>query len=380
MLELLFLLLPFAAGYGFVMGKQSANQKERDSSKKAFEKYSAGLNFLLEDNEQQAVEAFISALEVNSNNLETHLTLARLFRKQGKVENAIKIHEHLAKQALDDEAHRKVCIELSENYMACGRLKRAEDVLAEVDDINNADIIYQRLLVFQQTRDWQSSLNAYQKRTGHEKCDKLLAAHCCQAARTQDDDSEKKKLLKKALEYHKDFISALVMLADYHIAHRNYGTAIELLKKAIAKQPKLAPMLINKLAVCYQDTNDIRAFAEYIHPHLESSDNLTFVLKYCELLELAENHEDALTLIMNVLHKRVSISAFVHLLRLHRANIKDVDAQQRFAQVETLVEQYLNSQPAFECSSCGYHPTQHSWQCPSCGSWETIFPNRMLST
>lgn len=380
MLELLFLLLPFAAGYGFVMGKQSANQQERDSSKKAFEKYSVGLNFLLEDKEQQAVEAFISALEVNSNNLETHLTLARLFRKQGKIENAIKIHEHLAKLALDEQSHRKVCIELSENYIACGLLKRAEAVLAEVDDTSNPDIIYHRLLVFQQSRDWQSSIAEYPKATGNIKCDKLLAAHCCQAAKASGDDASKKKLLKKALGYQKDFTTALIMLSDYHIQQNNYGTAIELLRKAITNQPKLAPMLLNKLAVCYQDTNNIREFAEYLQPHLDSIDNLTFVLKYCELLELADNHGDALELIVTVLHKRVSISAFVHLLRLHRANITDTQAQQRFVQIESLVEQYLNSQPAFECSSCGYHTNLHSWQCPSCGQWETVFPNRMLST
>lgn len=380
MLELLFLLLPFAAGYGFVMGKQSANQKERDSSKKAFEKYSAGLNFLLEDKEQQAVEAFISALEVNSNNLETHLTLARLFRKQGKIENAIKIHEHLAMQALDEESHRKVCIELSENYIACGRLKRAEDVLGEVDDIHNPDIIFHRLLVFQQTKDWNSSITEYPKATGHEKCDHLLAAHCCQAAMVQQDESIKKKLLKQSFNYQKDFITALVMLAEYHMQRSNYGTAINLLTKALDKQPRLAPMLLNQLASCYQDTNRVTELANYIQPHLKSPENLAFALKYCELLEQTDNHEDALELIVTVLKNRVSISAFVHLLRLHRANIRDVDAKKRFEQVESLVEQYLNTQPAFECSSCGYHPSFHSWQCPSCGQWETVFPNRMLSS
>jgi lipopolysaccharide biosynthesis regulator YciM len=95
MLELLFLLLPIAAAYGWFMGRNSVRTEERKEQKRFSKQYATGINLLLSDQPDKAVDLFVELLDVDSETIETHWTLGKLFRRRGEVDRAIKIHKNL---------------------------------------------------------------------------------------------------------------------------------------------------------------------------------------------------------------------------------------------------------------------------------------------
>ncbi|MGL5589953.1 MAG: lipopolysaccharide assembly protein LapB, partial [Aeromonas veronii] len=126
MLELLFLLLPIAAGYGWYMGRRSVRQDTQKQSNQFSRQYVAGLNYLLSDESDKAVDLFIQLLEVDSETIETHLSLGNLFRQRGEVDRAIKIHQNLVTRQLTREQRQLALQELARDFLAAGLLDRAE--------------------------------------------------------------------------------------------------------------------------------------------------------------------------------------------------------------------------------------------------------------
>lgn len=131
MLELLFLLLPIAAGYGWYMGNRSARQQRQKETNHLSRQYVAGLNLLLSDQSDKAVDHFIELLQVDSDTIDTHLALGNLFRRRGEVDRAIKIHQNLiARPNLTIDQRNIALQQLAKDYMVSGILDRAEKYLS----------------------------------------------------------------------------------------------------------------------------------------------------------------------------------------------------------------------------------------------------------
>lgn len=131
MLELLFLLLPIAAAYGWFMGRNSVRTEERKEQKRFSKKYATGINLLLSDQPDKAVDLFVELLDVDSETIETHWTLGKLFRRRGEVDRAIKIHKNLTSLPNLSEHDRLTAMyELGKDYLSAGIYDRAEQMFA----------------------------------------------------------------------------------------------------------------------------------------------------------------------------------------------------------------------------------------------------------
>src|SRR5690606_30244142 len=129
MLELLFLLLPVAAAYGWFMGRNSVRAEERREQNQFSKKYVTGLNLLLSDQSDKAVDLFVELLDVDADTIETHWALGKLFRRRGEVDRAIKIHQHLTSRPnISEQDRRQAMFELGRDYLAAGIYDRAEDM------------------------------------------------------------------------------------------------------------------------------------------------------------------------------------------------------------------------------------------------------------
>ena len=127
MLELLFLLLPIAAAYGWYMGNRSAQQDKQTQSHQISRQYVTGLNLLLSDQSDKAVDHFIELLQVDDDTIDTHLALGNLFRSRGEVDRAIRIHQNLiSRTGLTLEQKNLALQQLAKDYMVSGFLDRAE--------------------------------------------------------------------------------------------------------------------------------------------------------------------------------------------------------------------------------------------------------------
>ncbi|MCL4125473.1 UNVERIFIED_CONTAM: hypothetical protein GTU68_006449 [Idotea baltica] len=207
MLELLFLLLPIAAGYGWYMGNRSARQQRQRDTNHLSRQYVAGLNLLLSDQSDKAVDHFIELLQVDSDTIDTHLALGNLFRSRGEVDRAIKIHQNLiARPNLTLDQRNIALQQLAKDYMVAGILDRAEKIFEQlVDEPDHREAaLLQLVAIHQQTREWEQAINFANSlvKMGKKKLKPDIAHYYCELAMQELADShinKAKQNLKKAL-------------------------------------------------------------------------------------------------------------------------------------------------------------------------------------
>ena len=158
LLLIIALLLPVAWYFGYRNGRSIAESESDGLHTGLSRKYFTGLNYLLNEESDKAIDTFVSMLEVDSETVETHLALGNLFRRRGEVDRAIRIHQNLIARPSLSAAHRKMSLmELGYDYMGAGLLDRAENIFKELmhDLVHKQASLKQLLTIYQQTKDWQ---------------------------------------------------------------------------------------------------------------------------------------------------------------------------------------------------------------------------------
>lgn len=206
MLELLFLLLPVAAAYGWYMGRRSAQQDKQQEASRLSREYVAGVNFLLSNQQDKAVDLFLDMLKEDSNTVEAHLTLGNLFRSRGEVDRAIRIHQSLMESASLTFDQRLLAVQqLGRDYMAAGLYDRAEEMFNQLIDEQDFKVsaLQQLLIIHQATSDWQKAIDVAEKlvKLGKDQQRTEIAHFYCELslqAMGSDDLDRAMALLKKA--------------------------------------------------------------------------------------------------------------------------------------------------------------------------------------
>jgi lipopolysaccharide biosynthesis regulator YciM len=159
MIELLWLLLPVAAASGWY----AASRNRGEAARSLNADYFRGINYLLNEQPDKAIEAFIRILEIDSETVETHLALGNLYRRRGEVDRAIRIHQNLiARTNLDEEQRVEALFELGQDYFSAGLLDRAEDIFRELVQHEGfrERSLRQIILVYEQEGDWKRAEEA----------------------------------------------------------------------------------------------------------------------------------------------------------------------------------------------------------------------------
>src|SRR5713101_7419737 len=183
--DLLWLLLPLAAGSGWLVAR--FDQKRHAAARDLPSAYFKGLNFLLNEQPDKAIEIFIQVLEVNSETVETHLALGNLFRRRGEVERAIRIHQNLiARPTLDREQRTYALLELAQDYFKAGLFDRAENLFLELAEIRAHSEQALRLLlsIYQQEKEWDKAIQTGRRlaRVAGKSMDGVIAQYYCEQA------------------------------------------------------------------------------------------------------------------------------------------------------------------------------------------------------
>lgn len=378
MTELLFLLLPVAAGYGWIMGKNSKKHSELVQKQALSEQYSRGLKFLLDREEDKALEHLIKVLEVTANSVEHYLALASLFRKRGEIDKAIHIHELLLEQpTLADADKDHIMFELATDYSKAGLFSQAEQQLLPLlkSESWHSEALQLLLQLYQQTKEWPKALaliSKLDKLPSERKLAVTVANFYCQAILATSDGKEHQQALYDALQISGDTIRPLFILAERAEAHQQWADVIDLLQKAIERQPLVVSMLLNRLEHAYQQLDDVTSFWSYIEQLQYQHANVALVLRWVNCVA-SRDRDQAEQYLTNQLTKRPNIRGFQRLLQLYAETAEGVNAQ-HFQDIIALVSQYSASKPEYQCRSCGFAARKHYWQCPSCKQWESVLP------
>lgn len=386
MLELLFLLLPVAAAYGWYMGRRSAQQSKQDDASRLSRDYVAGVNFLLSNQQDKAVDLFLDMLKEDTGTVEAHLTLGNLFRSRGEVDRAIRIHQSLMESASLTYDQRLLAVQqLGRDYMAAGLYDRAEDMFKQLVDETDFRLgaLQQLLQIYQATSDWQSAIEVAERlvKLGKEKHRGEIANFWCELALQQmaaNDLDKAMALLRKGAAADCTSARVSIMMGRVWMEKGDYAKAVESLERVIDQDKELVGETLEMLQTCYQQLGKTDEWEVFLRRCVEENAGATAELMLAQILEQREGVEAAQNYVTRQLERHPTMRVFHKLMDYHLNEAEEGRAKESLGVLRNMVGEQVRSKPRYRCQKCGFTAHTLYWHCPSCRSWATIKPIRGL--
>ncbi|MCG8155739.1 lipopolysaccharide assembly protein LapB [Brenneria goodwinii] len=386
MLELLFLLLPVAAAYGWYMGRRSAQQDKEQESNRLSREYVTGVNFLLSNQQDKAVELFLDMLKDDSNTFEAHLTLGNLFRSRGEVDRAIRIHQALTEStSLTFEQRLLAVQQLGRDYLAAGLYDRAEDVLKQLVDEEDfrRGALQQLLQIHQATSDWLNAIDVAETlvKMGEDQLRADIAHFYCEQAllaMSSDDMDKALTLLKKGAAADKQCARVSIMMGRIYMAQQQYARAVDSLQQVLDQDKELVSETLSMLHECYQHLQQPQAWAEFLTRCVEENSGSTAELMLADIIEQEHGTEATEAYLNRQLQRHPTMRLFHRLIDYHLNEAEDGRAKESLQVLRDMVGEQIRTKPRYSCRKCGFTSQSLYWHCPSCRSWASIKPIRGL--
>ena len=383
---LFYLLLIIAIIAGWLLAKlgSSTASQVKTSNPNLFQDYFVGLNYLLNDEPDEAIDTFIKALEINSETIETHLALGTLLRRRGKVDKAIRVHQALlARPNLESDFCNSVRLQLALNYIAAGLLDRAERLLKEVlDDGTEAkwDALRQLITIYQTEKEWEKAIacaSQLLKSAKFKKDQTLLAeaAHyCCEIAEQcleKNQYTQARAEIKRAFSFERNSVRAMLLLADIEQHEGNHKGAIKELLRVRAVKPEFISQLLESLALCHESLGLEADFEKLLRAIALEDSNSEAVLMLAKMIEVRHGNAEAINLLREHFERSPSQKPLIELLSLQLDEV-DESVASSLESLLNLVRLQAESASGYRCHHCGFETKSFFWMCVSCKQWDKI--------
>jgi lipopolysaccharide biosynthesis regulator YciM len=381
MFEFLWLLLPVAAASGWFAAKRSSSRSQEQKCSDLSSEYFEGLNYLLNEQPDKAIEVFIRMVEVDKDTVETHLALGSLFRRRGEVDRAIRIHQNLiARPTLTRDQKSQALLELGEDYMKAGLFDRAENLLLELIELkSHTPTALQHLIdIYQQEKDWDKAIRMsrmYESSTG-QSMHRVIAQYYCEMAQTaieEQNESQAESLIKQAFSQDGDCVRASILLGQLEQRNGNYKDAVKAYQRILDQDVEYLPEVIDEIQECYRKLDDEPRMQKFLDDILARYNGITPMLVKAEYLLEQQGEKEALAFMANQLQKRPSVRGLQWLVE---QNLERTEgrARENLTILRDLIHLLLKDKPIYECNLCGFTGKTLHWQCPSCKQWNTVKP------
>ncbi len=379
-LNLLWLLLPVAALSGWWLGRRGDNSTN-NSLRAIHPEYFKGLNFVLNEQPDKAIEVFIRMLEVDSETVETHLALGNLFRRRGEVDRAIRIHQNLiARPTLNKEQRTNALLELGMDYMRSGLLDRAEGLFLElIDSGSHLYQAYTQLLeVYQQEKDWDNAI-AIARKLGAVSGDSyspVIAQFYCEHADTALNEGNMrivKEQIRRAMSFDPSCVRASLIEAQMFQKQGKIKQAIKSYKRVESQDSDYITEVIEPLYECYRQLDRVDEFVEYLRTLVNIYGGISSLLMLTELISEREGENAAINFISDELKNRPTVKGVDKLIE-YALDRSDGETHEHLKTIKELTGQLIEGRAMYKCSSCGFDAKLLHWQCPGCKHWDTVKP------
>jgi len=379
----LLLLLPVAAASGWYAARYS-HARRHPAREPPLDRYLEGVRYLLDDQTDRALQAFIEVVEIDHETFETHLILGRLFRRRGEVDRAIRIHQNLvARPALTDTQRSHAMYEMGRDFLLAGVFDRAEVVFRELMDSPSVGLRALEGLrnVYETQRDWAPAIEVGLRLLEHGGAsDALRIAHYeCELAQEKLAQNQIDLALEhvdRAMEFCPGLSRALLLRAQVAERSGDIPLSIELEREAVVRTPALATLVVPKLERLHLSAALPRGTVnlEDTLRSLANEQKITVAsIALMRLYRRTNRLDEALTQLHRILGQRpVPTSGLLEAVRWMKILPAVHTYSSEFAAFEKALMDQLRSQPLYQCSNCGYQGRAHVWQCPSCRRWDTL--------
>jgi lipopolysaccharide biosynthesis regulator YciM len=338
--------------------------------------YMAGVNFLVNEQPDRALEAFLRAAELDGDTVETHFALGSLYRRRGEVDRAIKIHQNIAtRESLEPLQREQASFALAQDYLKAGMLDRAEKILEPLAASGAHRMAAMRKLmrIYEQENDWHRAITVFREleKSGRAPQESAIAHYFCElaeSARARGALDEARKHLRSARTERRRFPRGALVRADIAVEQRDFGLAERLLSTVLAQDAALAievmPRLV-RLARAAGGEGDA-VVARLVAARADAGHEIAVAAIMADALEFAPLEER----VRAYLAHDEAIAGLVRAIgrdpaALDAGAVRDVAGVLRRLAVTT---------PRYRCMTCGFSSIDHFWQCPGCKSWDSQRP------
>ena len=377
LLYLLVACLPLAIWSGYRLGKKSSAK----SVSQLPNQYFAGLNYLLNEQPDKAIDVFIEQLQLDSEVVETHLALGNLFRRRGEVDRAIRIHQNLiARPSLSADIRKLALKELAHDYLAAGLYDRAENLFSELstDPTHKKEALLNLISVYQQLHDWRQAIECAGK-LGHisgVSNRKRITNYYCEIAQEAFDSGELKdglEAVKKALNLDATGLRQNILLARHYMTQSDYRKALKIYQGIARSHSEFISEFLNDIHRCHIQLGTEQQFLSDLADYIKESQNLDALLLYTKLSRTISNQDRVIEVLEDFTQSSPSAGALVHLLANYREHAIEPD-RGRYERLQSAMTTLARQNNKYGCTSCGYHSMTLFWQCPACQEWSTMQP------
>lgn len=374
----LFLLLVAA---GWALGRFGERDETGEPPVPLNIDYLKGLNFLLNEQTDQALEHFLRMVRVDDKTIETHFALGSLFRRRGEVDRAIRIHQNIiARPDLAAEQRDQALLSLAKDYLRAGLLDRAEKMFVQLSQGSRHQVeAFERLCrIYEQEREWQKAIESGQKLEvlSGESLGLQIAHYYCEMAEqalAKKDYTAARAFVKKAQSGRPRTFRGALTRADIARGSGDNKTALKLLQRVMDESSYLIIEALPQIVAICESEGTTRQLEKDLKSMLEKKPELGKDIAYTAIVNDIDGIDTIDACVEQYLLSESTLSEFIDLQRVDAGGADD--RRQAMARVRAALSKLASATPRYQCKECGFSSQRLLWQCPSCKNWETQRPH-----
>jgi len=380
--ELWWLLgIPVFFGLGWIAARVDIRQLVSES-RSLPRGYFKGLNFLLNDQHDKAVDAFIEIVRLDPETADMHFALGNLFRRRGETERAIRVHQNLlARPDLPQEQKEHAAYELGMDYLKAGLLDRAEETFNQLLSGQYGVQARRALLeIFQREKEWPRAIEAALglQEAGAGSRQKEIAQFYCELAQdalVHMHPEDALPLLEKSLQADRTNVRATILIGDAQLAQGDVEGALLTWRRVEQQSVPHVALVAQRLMDGYVKAGRPQEGINLLKSYLEQASSIDLLEVVFKVVLEQDGVEAARQLVSAELRRTPTLLGLDKFLEVR---LMDVPANviPELSLVKNLVHGYTQKLARYQCSHCGFKARQFYWHCPGCSKWETYPPRR----
>ena len=342
--------------------------------------YLKGLNFLLNEQTDQALEHFLKMVRVDDKTIETHFALGSLFRRRGEIDRAIRIHQNIiARPDLAPDQKEQALFSLAKDYQNAGLLDRAENVYANLISGSRYQIesLQQLLRIYEHEKEWEKAIDSSQKleKLNGKSIGLKISHYYCELAET----AIKEKKFDEALSYVTTIKKYLPNTLRMKLVHakiacemNNLNQAIELYCSILEENTYLITEALPHLFNISSKAGLLKQLDSSIKGLCRQFDGIKVDIAYTAIVHNLDGVPIIDECVKEYMFSEPTLSQFID---LQSTNVLENGSQNEvIIKVRKGLYKLATSSPKYQCKECGFSSQHLLWHCPSCKNWETQRP------
>jgi lipopolysaccharide biosynthesis regulator YciM len=337
-----------------------------------------GIQYLLSNDRDHAIEEFTKSVQVNSDTIETYVTLGNLYRSKGDIERAIRIRQTIILRPNIDEALKmSALVDLGLDYRKGGFLDRALETFLKVlkKEPKNLTALGEVEKIYEEMQDWENAFAVRQKisvlASGDHK--HILAHHQTEIGKKyleQGDTDNAGASFHEAISINKDCVDAYLHLGDLYFDRQDYKNAIKAWKMVVEIAPRFTFLAYRRIEMAYSKMQNLKPVEDFLKECAQFNSDAFTRLALARYMYNEKDYDGALKELESALQIDPAFweaRRFIGEILLSQGRTED--ALKAYGElIAHLNVPYLE----FRCSNCGFSPLDLQWQCPQCRKWDTI--------